>query len=735
MGNVSNPIRTIQTDFRAGEVDPLLAMRIDSKMYPAGASSLKNCILRSGGSVSRRPGSTLLAAIGTVKKRLVPFEYSVTEKYLFAFDAGDLFIYDGAGTQLFMIASMPWDTDAKVNELTYAQAGDTMIVCHKSFRPKVIRRTGATSFTVTDFSFRNAVNGAQIYQPYTKFEAADVTLNPGGSATGTQTIVASAGIFSAAWVGDTIRIFGNEMTVTAFTNATTITVNVKKRLARRLDPNPLLAKANTKVTEVTQPFHGMATGASVTVEGASGADANVTRTQVNGTFSITVVDEDRYTYIHSGGNNYIESNDFGGSAVTIVSASPTRDWDEQAFSARRGWPAAVSFHEDRLWFGGTTSLPDGIWSSRTGSYFDFDVAEGESDASIQVTIGSPRIAAVRHILSGRLLQIFADGGEFVARQSEGVGLTPSTISIRPQTPFGCSNIKPMAFDGATLFVQGNDKTVREFTFDFNQDGFTGTDLTTLSAHLLSGISDAAVFYGSASRTEQYAFFVNADGSMAVFHSNRSEGLAGWVLWTPAGWSTGARYESVCVLGSKAYVSVVRGSARTLEQFELDNSAITLDRASSQTSGTSQTAWNFGSNYASTQCHVTANGYYLGVFTANASGVFTLPSAVRQVTVGFDFPWEIVPLPPEIQLPDGPMTGEPRRIVSANIHVRSSFNLICNGQVVVTTPIGGNLLVAPLPVNGKIKRFLSGWGRDPAVTLQQTQPLPVTVLGMTMEISI
>lgn len=731
MSNVSAPIRIIQTDFRSGEVDPRLVMRVDSKMYPSGAKTLKNCLLRAGGAVSRRPGLTRLNNLSS-KRRFISFEYDADEKYILAFGAGVLTIFDGLGAQVANFTSMAWTTDTIVTDMTMTQAGDTMIICHSSFVPKKLRRTSLTTFAISDFAFDKSPNSAKIYQPYLKFEDTTVTLSPSSTSAGvSQTVTASAAIFSAAWVGDTIRINGKELTVTAYSSTTAIVCTAKKTLEKKLDPNPFLGTDGSNTIEVTDPFHGMVSGATITISGAADG-AGITKGNINGAQPITVVDEDHYTFDANNSDNASDSLDFGGSAVKIRSTSATRYWDEQVFSSRRGWPAACCFHEDRLWFGGSTSLPDGLFASRTGFYYDFNVDEGQDDASIQVTVGSPRIAKIRHILAGRVLQIFTEGAEFVAKQSDGVALTPATTSIRPQTPYGCSSIRPRSFDGATLFIQANGRTVREFTYDNNQDGFTGTDLTTLSQHLIGPVMSFDVLYGSDTRTEQYAFFVNTNGTMAVFHSNRAEGLAGWVPWSTA---TGDTFESVCVLGSKVFVAVLRSGARYLERIEMDDDTVTLDWAITQTNATAKVSWALGSTYASKTLHVCSGDYYLGTVTANASGTITTPYAVTKITAGLIYTWQVIPLSPDTQMPDGPMTGEKRRISSVNLHAYETLSLRVDGKAVITTQIGADLSVPPARISKKLKRFLFGFDRDPVVVLDQAAPLPVTILGMTMEISI
>jgi hypothetical protein len=733
MSNVAQPIRILQTDFRAGEVSPEIQMRVDSKAYPSGARSLKNCRLSNTGAVSRRPGTTLIRNLSG-RRRLKNFEYDEDEKYILCFGNNALEIYDAAGTLQTSFSgstNCPW-TSSTMFEAQMTQAADVMVITHKTFRPKVLRRTGLTTFSMTDLSFVQSPNGAKIYQPYVKYEAAPVTLAISNPAEGSgRTITASSGIFSSAWVGDTIRMFGIELTITGYTNTTTVTATAKKAVKKRLDLNPFLFKDESSTCEVTHVFHGMATGASVTLSGARD-EFSVSRNSINGARTITVIDEDRYTFTMSSGNDATSdtSADGGGSAVEVQTTAPTRDWDEQVFSARRGWPSACCFHEDRLWFGGSSSIPDGLWSSHTGDYFNFAVGTGNDNESIQVSIGSARVANIRHIVSNRLLQIFTEGSEFVAKQSDGVGLTPSTVSVRPQTTYGCAFLSPKSLDGATMFLQANDKTIREFVYDFNQDGFQSADLTAAAPHLINTPKSFDVFYGSATRPEQYAFFVNGDGTMAVFHSIRQESLAAWTPWVTR---SGDTFDSVVVLSTKVFVSVLRNGTYRLEQIEFDGEVYT-DCTKAMTAGTATTSWALGSDYANQVVHVTSNDYYLGSFTANSSGTITLGNAVTSIKAGYNYQWQVIPNTPDKEITTGPLTGVPRRIVATTVHVLDTLNLTVDGRDVVGYSVGDDLSVAPPRASRKFRKFLTGYDRDPVVVFSQSAPLPVTLLGCNMEVS-
>lgn len=58
---------------------------------------------------------------------------------------------------------------------------------------------------------------------------------------------------------------------------------------------------------------------------------------------------------------------------TLSGTGAGTDWDEAAFSEPNGYPSAVVFHENRLWFGGGIGRPAGLYASQSANYFNFDV--------------------------------------------------------------------------------------------------------------------------------------------------------------------------------------------------------------------------------------------------------------------------------------------------------------------------------------------------------------------------
>jgi len=61
---------------------------------------------------------------------------------------------------------------------------------------------------------------------------------------------------------------------------------------------------------------------------------------------------------------------------TLSGTSADTDWDENVFSAAKGYAKSCAFHPRRLWFGGSRDLPSHLFSSQSNAFFNFNVGTG-----------------------------------------------------------------------------------------------------------------------------------------------------------------------------------------------------------------------------------------------------------------------------------------------------------------------------------------------------------------------
>jgi len=248
-----------------------------------------------------------------------------------------------------------------------------------------------------------------------------------------------------------------------------------------------------------------------------------------------------------------------GNVADVIPMSITQQGSprtEDVWSVNRGYPRQGVFHEGRLWLGGTKSKKQSIFASRAGNFFDFFSEEGEDDEGIFVTIDSRNLTDIIDINPDRGLQVFCSGAEFLVK-----GSTPSTIEVVSQTQHGSANLEAQSVDGATLFVDRNGRTLRQFVFSFNEDAYTSADVSVLSSQLINNPTDMALLLGNSTEDANWAFIVNEDGTGAVLNTMRSQDINGFTRWTPFNDATTASEKNVIkscsAVGDELYMVVYR----------------------------------------------------------------------------------------------------------------------------------------------------------------------------------
>ncbi len=244
-------------------------------------------------------------------------------------------------------------------------------------------------------------------------------------------------------------------------------------------------------------------------------------------------------------------------SVYSLPSSPVSDWQEIAFSRTRGWPCSITFHQDRLVFGGTRSWAGGIWLSQVGRHNNFNSGTGLDDEAIFISLQSQQRQQICTVVSADNLQILTTTGEWAISCKP---LTPSSVDIQQHTSVGSYTaccLSPQQIEGTTIFVAGNGCDIRELSLDNLSETYSANDLCALSKHLISSPTD--ISYNASLRR---LYIVNQDGSMAVLNKNTSLGISAWGTYQTKG-----SFLSVCVCGTKTYVIVLRGTDVCLEYFD------------------------------------------------------------------------------------------------------------------------------------------------------------------------
>lgn len=239
--------------------------------------------------------------------------------------------------------------------------------------------------------------------------------------------------------------------------------------------------------------------------------------------------------------------------------APVADWYEAAFSTPRGWPCSITFHQDRLVFGGSRSYPSGVWMSRVGKHTNFDTGTGLDDEAIFITLLSQQRQQICTVVSSDNLQILTSVGEWAISNKP---LTPSSVDVKQHTSVGCCAsryLPPQKIEGATIFLSNNMRDIRELTLDDLGEKYTAPDLCAFAKHLMVSPIDMAY-----NDVTHQLFVVMDNGDMAVLNQNSGLGISAWTQYKTYG-----DFRSVAVLDGQTYVVTRRESKYCLECFSDD----------------------------------------------------------------------------------------------------------------------------------------------------------------------
>jgi hypothetical protein len=739
-------IRVPINSFQYGEVSRSALMRTDSPIYNSSAQSLLNMVVLSEGGAMKRPGLKNLYRFTDITQDttkvfqsfLSPFVFSDDEKYIISIEHQKVRCFRIENGNVTLATTITADTnsdplpfdDDYLHQYTHAQYGDVMFICHPLFMPRMLIRTGLTSFEITPYAFDVRADNTQTYQPYSIFHRHGVTLDPSATTGTGVTLTVSEPYFDTSGslvsgsypnslhVGVVIRYGETEIEITSVQSATQATGDIIGTLRIRLSIlNPLRTIDGSATVEVTHINHGYGGGESITIEDAA-AVGGINANQINGVRTVgTIIDNNTYTITAAGTANKSED---GGGLVKIVTHAPTDQWDEQAFSAVRGYPAAVSFHEGRLIYGGTIQQPDSLWFSAIGEFFDFDVADAADADAFNLSAATGDVNEIRYIVSSRDLQIFTDASELYVPAFLNQTITPTNAQIKKQTPYGAIFVTPMPLDGATLFVQTGGNVMREFLYTDSEDAYTSTAVSTVASHLMNGPIDLDVVHGAFEEAESYATVVNRDGSIAVFGTNRAEKRAGWTKWVAATGSFG----SVAAVDDRLFATIWCGGYLKLCEFIQDTGLDTYIEGAGPTISMSNLFDDGRTVHIVGVATTTGRKDYLGTQVV-ASGSVDVSSFSGYSTfyVGIPFSIEIKTNPIDASMANGPVTGDVRGVSAAIVDLQNTRSVLVNGRPLSITE----------HVTGKREFRLNGYGRDPQITITQNDPLPLQVNGLIAEL--
>lgn len=740
--------------FNAGELSPRLTGFVGLNKYVAGLRTCENFIPLPLGPVVRRPGTRFVAEVknSAVRTALLPFEFSTVQAYVIELGDQYLRFYKDkgqieSGGSPYEIAA-PWaqsdlfDADNRLN-LRFAQSADVMYLVHPNYAPRKLSRTGHTDWTLTTVDF---VDG-----PYLDENTATYKTIAPSAATG-------SGI--------------------------TLTTGTSEAVSGAANNGSGLIRLTTSTA------HDFVTGDLVYVAGVTGT------TEANGTWTATRVDG---THIDLQGSAFVNAYAAGGTIVpalfaatdvgrhvrlkegsvwgwakitaytnpgsvtadvgtvpvgnTFTNTNPKSAWRLGLWSDTTGWPRAVGFHEERLFFGGPAVRPQRWDASMSNDFERFsptapDGTIGNGNA-LGFSMASDQVNVIQWFASHRNLLVGTIGAEgVVGGDSTAAQLTPTGVNCRFHTKHGTANLRPLPLSGAVLFLQRQGKRVRELAYTIEADGYRAPDMTLLADHAPgAGILD----WTWAQEPFACVWAARADGQLVGMTYQRDEDVVAWHRHQLGGGGfveavasiPGANADELWLIVRRTIGGVTKRYVEVMENpFDDDDDledAWFVD-CGLEYSGAATTTLSGLDHLEGQTVQILADG---GTHPDKvvAGGAITLDRAVTRAIVGLGYVSTLKPTRIEAGAQAGTAQGRTKRVheVTVRLHRSAGVRVGRGGTAMeqipfrkVTDPLG---TPAPLFTGDKRIKVPSDWDTEGDIVVEQLLPLPATVVSLVASMSV
>jgi len=402
----------------------------------------------------------------------------------------------GTSYKIYEIAT-PYTT-ADLREIDYVQSADVMTLCHQSYEPRELTRTGNDAWTLEVIVFQ-----PQQTQP----TGVQVTVNTTGTETDRYIVTAinrDTAEESLAGLNNTTQ------TITGITQANPAVVTIASH--PYVDGDSIYITGVVGMTEVNnrQFKVGSTTTNTFNLEDVNGDDVDstgFTAYSSGGSSNLTFVEVTNSNTTRDNTISWTEVSDaesyniyrrdnglygFVGKSETTSFTDDNIDPDttdtppkaKNPFLGTYNYPGTSGYFQQRRLFGNSTNNRQRIWMTQTGNFYNFATSSpARDDDAITATIAALRVNEIRHFIPLTDLIVITSGGEWIITGVDDV-ITPSGIQITPQSYYGAEVLKPLVAGDIAIFLQpGN--TVRDLGYKFETDAYAGNDISILARHLFN----------------------------------------------------------------------------------------------------------------------------------------------------------------------------------------------------------------------------------------------------------
>ena len=446
-------------------------------------------------------------------------------------------------------------------------------------------------------------------------------------------------------------------------------------------------------------------------------------------------------WVKSAGRNYTDPT------VQVISKNGSGARFKLTIGNAGDYPAAVGYFEQRRIFAGSRLRPQQIWMTATGTESNMTYhLPLQDDDRISFAVASRDLNQIQHVIALQQLLMLTSAAEWRVSPLNSDAITPTSISVRPQSYVGASSVQPVMANNTAIYAAARGGHIREIAYNYNAGGYVSGDLSLRATGLFDGYDILDLSFSKEPFPVVWA--VSSSGSLLGLTYVPEQQVGAWFEYTTAG-----AFESVAVvqegLDDVIYTltsRTINGETKRFVECSTRREDTTPRRGNfldcsgeyfgDETTSVSGITWLAGQEVT-----VNADGAVVTGLTVGEDGTLTLPKKASRVVVGLPYSMEVRTMPIVAQVSDGSLAkGHTKNVSrvwlrlknSAAPEVGSNFSDMAQVKTRTKETFGE----PPRLIDGVIEALPPGkWEDDTGVCVRMDKPLPFTLISHSSEIEL
>ena len=509
--------RTFNQAFAGGEISPEMFGRISDTKFQTGAAVMRNFIAKPQGPAENRAGFAFVKEVkdSTKATRLLSFTFNTTQTMII--EMGDeYFRFHTQGLTLQYSAGSAWNNSTNYSIGAIASSGGN----------NYYSRTGGTNRAVSNSTHWYLLPADLTYEipsPYQDAELFDVHY------------VQSADIITMVHPNHAPK----ELKRLGATNWQLETINFGSPIAApggfsasRTIPGSANVNSDTYEThryKVTAVLADLISESSASSIATVSNNIYVTGARNNLSWNARA-GADRYRVYKEQGGIYGFIGETTSTSLTDNNIGPdfsrTPPIYENEFNNSNNFPGAVSYFEQRRVFAGTNNEPQSIFMTKSGteSNLSFGLPIRDDDR-VKFKVAAREANTIRHIVPLTQLVLLTGSAEWRVSSINNDAITPSSISVKPQSYVGANNAQPVIVNNSMVYTAARGGHVRELGYNWQANGFITGDLSLRAPHLFDNltISDMAL----SKSPIPIVYFISSSGKLLGLTYVPEQSIGAW----------------------------------------------------------------------------------------------------------------------------------------------------------------------------------------------------------------